>query len=440
MTLVGSGVSANQKSENQEILENKTNETQVSWKSAKLHTLCQITTGKKDVDQGNPNGKYPFFSCAQKATWSDTYSFDTEAILIAGNGDVGNTKYYKGKFEAYQRTYVLQDFTLHPLYLYFYLAALIKPELIKKKVGSTMPYIKKGDLENFIIHFPPLSEQRTIAYTLQTAQQAIQIRRKELELERERKAALMQYLFTHGTRNEPTKQSEVGEIPESWEIRKLGEALQNIQYGISLAGNSAGTYPILRMNNLVDGVVLNENLQYVNVDEKIFKTFQLKKGDILFNRTNSAELVGKTALFNENSLTVFASYLIRITTNKEQLLPDFLNWYFNWEIVQKRLRSIATRGVSQANISASNLQNFKLPIPPIITEQAEIANLFNLYTTKIAALEKEITLHEELFRALLDELMTGRISTLPLVEQLEKGTLTYGQRTSDGTGTTYPIC
>ncbi|MDP2752322.1 MAG: N-6 DNA methylase, partial [Rhodocyclaceae bacterium] len=75
----------------------------------KLGELCQIKTGKKDVNSGNENGEYPFFTCARKHTYSDDYSFDTEAILIAGNGDVGSVLYYSGKFEAYQRTYVLSD-------------------------------------------------------------------------------------------------------------------------------------------------------------------------------------------------------------------------------------------------------------------------------------------------------------------------------------------
>ena len=76
----------------------------------KLENLCEIKTGKKDVNQGNPEGKYPFFTCALEHTYSDTFSYDTEALMIAGNGAVGNVTYYSGKFEAYQRTYILADF------------------------------------------------------------------------------------------------------------------------------------------------------------------------------------------------------------------------------------------------------------------------------------------------------------------------------------------
>ena len=75
------------------------------WQTRNLGDLCRIRTGKKDVNEGNPDGKFPFFTCAAEHTFSDNYSFDTEALLIAGNGDVGKVSYYNGKFEAYQRIY-----------------------------------------------------------------------------------------------------------------------------------------------------------------------------------------------------------------------------------------------------------------------------------------------------------------------------------------------
>ncbi|MBK9306481.1 MAG: restriction endonuclease subunit S [Nitrospira sp.] len=97
------------------------------WQTRHLGELCRIRTGKKDVNQGNPDGEFPFFTCAAKHTFSDSFSFDTEALLIAGNGDVGNVSYYKGKFEAYQRTYVLSDFKqVLPRFLYLILEGKLK--------------------------------------------------------------------------------------------------------------------------------------------------------------------------------------------------------------------------------------------------------------------------------------------------------------------------
>ena len=140
------------------------------WRKEKLGNLCSIRTGRKDVREGNPNGTYPFFTCARNHTYSDEYSFDTEAILIAGNGDVGHASYYKGKFEAYQRTYVLADFKgVDPQYLFFILDGLLKEALFDQKLGNTMPYIKKGMLTGFPIALPRLPEQKRLAAILDEA-------------------------------------------------------------------------------------------------------------------------------------------------------------------------------------------------------------------------------------------------------------------------------
>lgn len=100
-----------------------------SWEVVRLGDSCRIRTGKKDVNEGNPNGKYPFFTCSRETHFSDEFSFDTEAILVAGNGAVGETKYYKGKFQAYQRTYVLDDFVLHAPFVFHFLRHTLMAEL-----------------------------------------------------------------------------------------------------------------------------------------------------------------------------------------------------------------------------------------------------------------------------------------------------------------------
>lgn len=107
-----------------------------------LNNLCQITTGKLDANAQVDKGKYKFFTCAKEDFLIDTYAFDTEAILVSGNGDVGLTKYYKGKFNAYQRTYVLYDFALNPLYLKSCIDSQINNVIRKETNKGAMPYIK----------------------------------------------------------------------------------------------------------------------------------------------------------------------------------------------------------------------------------------------------------------------------------------------------------
>lgn len=125
------------------------------WVTMNLNSLCtRITTGRKDVNEGNPNGKYPFFTCSRSISFSNQYSFDTEAILIAGNGDVGTLHYYNGKFEAYQRTYVLSGFEIPAKYLVHFLNYGLIPALNENKIGTSIPYIKIGNLTNLLVNTP----------------------------------------------------------------------------------------------------------------------------------------------------------------------------------------------------------------------------------------------------------------------------------------------
>lgn len=133
------------------------------WVERNLGDICRIKTGKKDVNEGNPSGKYPFFTCASAHTYSDNFSFDTEALLVAGNGNVGQVSYYSGRFEAYQRTYVLFDFVgIGAKYLYRVLNRRLSAAVSKQKLGNTMPYIKIGMLTDFVVPVPPPDEQIVI--------------------------------------------------------------------------------------------------------------------------------------------------------------------------------------------------------------------------------------------------------------------------------------
>jgi type I restriction enzyme, S subunit len=144
-------------------LEQVLSRRQSHWGDIKLGALCQVKTGKKDVNEGNPEGQFPFFTCAAEHTYSDSFSFDTEALLIAGNGNVGHVNYYSGKFEAYQRTYVLSGFNgVQARYLFRVLDKRLSATVSKQKLGNTMPYIKVGMLTDFVVPVPSLAEQQQI--------------------------------------------------------------------------------------------------------------------------------------------------------------------------------------------------------------------------------------------------------------------------------------
>lgn len=167
------------------------------WVEKKLGEIAYITTGRKDVNEGSSYGAYPFFTCSTLIMRSNSYSFDKEAILIAGNGDVGNLHYYNGKFEAYQRTYVLYDFIENVQYLYLYLQAFLIHALNDGKVGSTIPYIVLTQLTDFVVKLPQdKAEQTAIATILTDMDKEI----TDLEAKRDKyrllKLGMMQKLLT----------------------------------------------------------------------------------------------------------------------------------------------------------------------------------------------------------------------------------------------------
>ena len=273
---------------------------------------------------------------------------------------------------------------------------------------TTIPNLSQSKLCELPVPVPPLPDQRKIAGVLGVVQRAIEQQERLLALTAELKKALLHKLFTEGLRGEPQKQTEIGPVPESWDIRALGDHLTEAQYGISIKGAETGRYPVLRMTNQKQGQISGANLQYVDLSPVQLEKFRVDRQDILFNRTNSLELVGRTAIFDLEGDFVFASYLIRLRTDAARIRPFFLNHYFNWDETQVRLKSIATRAVSQSNISATRLKCFPVPVPSP-EEQDKIVTRIDCVDRKRSVHHRKHAVLTALFRTLLHQLMTAQI-------------------------------
>jgi type I restriction enzyme, S subunit len=303
----------------------------------------------------------------------------------------------------------LPEFLIHAFHTRQFLS-----HAVRTTHGVNHPRTSWASLRQFELALPRLDEQRRIARVLWTIQRAIEAQDKVIAAARELKRSLMKHLFTYGpvsvaeSSRVPLKETEIGPVPDHWEVLPLGRVLKALQYGLSLRGSSEGRIPILRMNNLQNGRVLAENLQHVDIGSDLLAKFQLSPGDVLFNRTNSMDLVGKTGLFDLNGQFVFASYLLRLVTDAHQLLPEVLTYYLNQTSAQRRLKGLATRGVSQSNISATRLRTFVLPRIPL-GEQHQIAGELAASDMKIEAEEKRKAALQALFKSMLHHLMSGKI-------------------------------
>ena len=143
--------------------------------------LTKIRTGKLDANASSETGEYPFFTCSKEPLKISTYSYDCECVLVAGNGDL-NVKYYNGKFDAYQRTYIIEDNSsgkICMLYLYYYMESYIE-ELRKQSIGGVIKYIKLGNLTDALIELPSVYEQKAIVEILGKIKNIINKHNKEI--------------------------------------------------------------------------------------------------------------------------------------------------------------------------------------------------------------------------------------------------------------------
>ena len=146
-----------------------------------LSNICDITTGKLDANAMSAQGKYKFFTCSKEDYLIDTYAFDCEAILVSGNGDVGLTKYYKGKFNAYQRTYVLHNFKRNPLFIQIYIDSQIKSVIRKETNKGAMPYIKLSTFDKLIIPDLAADKEKIVSTNIKILKEKEKLLTLELE-------------------------------------------------------------------------------------------------------------------------------------------------------------------------------------------------------------------------------------------------------------------
>ena len=242
---------------------------------------------------------------------------------------------------------------------------------------------------------PALDEQRRIAAILDKAE----------ELRTQRRQALVHL----DTLTQSIFHSTFGSgVPAQSQhpVVKMGEVLVSATYGSSEKAATSGDVPILRMGNLTYGGDLDfTDLKYLGANQP--DKYLLRNGDVLFNRTNSADLVGKTAMFRGNGPLAYAGYLIRLRTS-EDLLPEYLTTFMNLPSTKRLLRNMAKSIVGMANINAKEVQSIRLPLPPVELQQT--------FATRVAAVERLKESHRKhlaeldaLFASLQDRAFKGEL-------------------------------
>ncbi len=262
-------------------------------------------------------------------------------------------------------------------FLYLFMTSpFFRSHLQKITNGININNLKFSTLQDVFVPVPAADVQTKIVTELDRIKALIEIKRNQLK----DLGTLAQSLF-YETFGEPFINSK------GWQIMNFGDLASSINYGTSLPAVDGGYYPYIRMNNLTDNGYLDlSNLKYIDIPESELDKCLVRKGDILFNRTNSREKVGKSALFDRADKMVIAGYIIRVRAKTDMLDPVFAVRYMNLPEMKEHLRKICRGAVNQANINSKEMASIPFLVPPI--------ELQNQYALKIEAVEEQKKLIE----------------------------------------------
>ena len=273
---------------------------------------------------------------------------------------------------------------------YFFKSKKFKNQISKLITGSAQLNFGGSHLKKINLFLPELNVQKKVSTLLLLIDNTIKNMQRKISILEQLTKSLFTRMF-----------GDIKTNDKNWEIKKLGEVVQT-QYGTSKKATSVvGEFPILRMNNITySGEMDYKDLKYVELSDSEKEKFLLKKGELLFNRTNSKELVGKTGLFNLDVPMAFAGYLIKIKPSS-LIHSKFLLFFMNSEFMKKLLYNKAKNIVGMANINAKELEDFSIILPPI-----ELQNKFAERIEKIEKLKFEIEKSIEMAQNLYDSLIS----------------------------------
>ena len=395
------------------------------WDCLQLGEIAgTITTGKLDANAMSKEGDYPFFTCAREIYRIDKFAFDADALLVSGNGaNVGYVHHYIGKFNAYQRTYVLKDFSAETVYLRLQLERGIQARIRTEVNAGNTPYILMGTLSGMNIPLPPTAEeQRAIAEALGDADALIAALEAMIAKKRDLKQAAMQQILTGKTRLPgfgPTiakyKKSEVGAIPEDWNLAKLGEvcSFENGDRGVNYpSGNDfvANGVPFVNAGHLGAGNIKTDQLDYITRAKfDILGNGKFRPGDILFCLRGS---LGKFAMV-DNSLRegAIASSLIIIRPRQTSMTVAYFISYLSSRICSDMI-DLWAGGAAQPNLGGRELARFSIPTPPNTQEQTAIAEVLSDMDADLAALEARAAKARAVKQGMMQESLTGKVRLL----------------------------
>jgi len=386
-----------------------------SWDRVKFGSLVDIKTGKLNSNAAKPNGHYPFFTCSRETYRTNTFSFDTEAVLLAGNNANGiyPIKYYKGKFDAYQRTYVLQTKMSNRLinrFLYY----LLQPQLEMLQTlstGAATKFLTLTILNSLDLVLPPLPIQRRIASILSAYDDLIENNTRRIEILEEMARRLYEEWFVRfrfpGHEDVAFRETELGRVPEGWEVKPLYD-LAEVTYG----------YPFKSKQFNEDGIGLGV-IRIRDIKGNLIKTYTQEEGKLKHKIVNGDILVGMDGAFHMGKWAGGEAWLNQRVLRMRPL--GDMTRYLLFLSTEKPIKTLEGTivGTTVAHLSAQDMKSMQIIQPSKAILQTASYILEPMFDLELKLWRKNANLRAQR-DLLLPKLISGQIDVSQAEEMTEE--------------------
>lgn len=353
----------------------------------KIGELTKIKTGKLDANASSKDGQYPFFTCSREPLKISTYSYDCECVLVAGNGDL-NVKYYNGKFDAYQRTYIIENNGSGKLfmpYLYYFMEGYVE-ELRKQAIGGVIRYIKLGNLTDAMIELPSFDEQKGIVEILEQVKGILYKRNNEI-------AALDNLIKGRFV-------EMFGKVPES-DYATFSDICLKITDGTHQPPKfTQSGIPFLFVSNVVTNEITYDTQKFISEEtyNELMKRTPIELGDVLLTTVGS---YGHPAVVKSDKKFSFQRHIAYLKPNKELVNSVYLHSAILSNEVQNQIEE-RVNGAAQKTLNLGEIKKLRIPIPPL-TLQNEFADFVNQVDKSKAVVQQALDKAQLLFDSLMQE-------------------------------------
>lgn len=362
------------------------------WEIKKLGEVCNLyqprtISGEMLVE----DGKYLVYGANGIIGRYNEYNHEKSEVLLTCRGATCGTINVSEPYSWINGNAMVvqpKNDNIGKIYLQYLLQAVDWGKVI---TGAAQPQITRQSLSPLDVIIPPREEQERIVAELDCLSGIIERKREQLrELD-----ALAQSIFYQMFGDPITNE-------KGWEVKKLGDIANNVNYGTSLPATEGGQYTYIRMNNLTYAGYLDLcDVKKIDVSDNDKEKCIVRKGDILFNRTNSKDLVGKTAMFDLDEEMIIAGYIIRVRVNTAEVLPIYVVRYMNTPFMKTYFKNLCKGAVNQANINSKELKAVPILIPSFELQQQFAAKIEAIEKQK-ELIKKSISETENLFNARMD--------------------------------------